>query len=125
MFVTATSTFVISSFLSGIEDINECALNISGCNQNCTNTIGSYFCSCYPGYEIKNDNRTCVGKELTMLCLHVDTDNTRNSSVILIQLILCISFVIFVDIDDCVRNISGCNQSCTNAEKLLYISMEL
>ena len=44
-------------------DIDECVRNISGCNQNCTNTNGSYFCSCYAGYEILNDNRTCVGKE--------------------------------------------------------------
>ena len=46
-------------------DIDECARNISGCNQNCTNTNGSYFCSCYFGYEIQNDNKTCVGKDLT------------------------------------------------------------
>ena len=45
-----------------IVDIDECARNISGCNQNCTNTIGSYFCTCYPGFEMLNDNRTCVGK---------------------------------------------------------------
>ena len=47
-------------------DIDECALNISGCNQNCTNTNGSYFCSCYPGYEIENDNTTCIGKHLML-----------------------------------------------------------
>ena len=47
-------------------DINECTLNISGCNQNCTNMIGSYFCSCYSGYEIQNDNRNCVGKDLSL-----------------------------------------------------------
>ena len=52
----------LSLFCDVFEDIDECALNISGCNQNCTNTIGSYFCSCYPGFEILNDTRTCVGK---------------------------------------------------------------
>ena len=46
-------------------DIAVCAHNISGCNQNCTNTNGSFFCSCYPGYEILNEYRTCVGKEFT------------------------------------------------------------
>ena len=79
-----------------IVDLDECARNISGCNQNCTNTIGSYFCSCYLGYEIQNDNRTCIGKYLILL-LHVR------------------SFTIFfVDTDECARNISGCNQNCTN-----------
>lgn len=43
-------------------DIDECALSISGCSHNCTNSNGSYFCTCYPGFEILNDNRTCIGK---------------------------------------------------------------
>ena len=86
-------------------DIDECARNISGCNQDCTNTIGSYFCSCYPGYDIEHDNRTCVGKGLTQcfLCL-IQTP----------YLIQHIFFIIFADIDECAHNISGCNQNCTN-----------
>ena len=44
-------------------DVNECA--ISNCSQICTNTIGSYMCGCYPGYQISSNNRTCVGKLLT------------------------------------------------------------
>ena len=43
-------------------DIDECALGISGCNQICNNTIGSYTCSCYLGYQIALDNRTCLGE---------------------------------------------------------------
>ena len=49
-------------FCDVFEDIDECALNISGCNQNCTNTNGCYFCSCYIGFKILTDNRTCIGK---------------------------------------------------------------
>ena len=31
------------------------------CDQVCTNTNGSYLCSCQPGYELqKEDNRTCI-----------------------------------------------------------------
>ena len=44
-------------------DVDECALGISGCNQICTNTIGSYVCSCYHGYQTLSDNSTCVGKQ--------------------------------------------------------------
>ena len=34
-------------------DIDECSEqeNIILCPQNCTNTLGSYNCSCYEGYE--------------------------------------------------------------------------
>ena len=54
-------SFFLIVFLA---DIDECALNISGCNQKCTNTIGSYFCFCYSGYKLNKDNETCIGKGL-------------------------------------------------------------
>ena len=47
---------------SNLSDIDECALGISGCNQICTNTNGSYTCSCYLGYQISSNNRTCSGE---------------------------------------------------------------
>lgn len=40
-------------------DIDECA---SGqCGQLCVNTIGSFICSCNPGYTLDNDGKTCNG----------------------------------------------------------------
>jgi len=43
-------------------DIDECLTNISGCSQACTNTIGSYQCSCTDGYILLPvDNKTCQG----------------------------------------------------------------
>ena len=32
-------------------DINECNGTSHGCSQICTNTMGSYYCSCRPGYN--------------------------------------------------------------------------
>ena len=86
-----------------IIDVDECIHNISGCNQNCTNTNGSYFCSCYPGYEILNDNRTCVGKEFThCVCVwNVSFEGLPLS-------LSTYNDILFVDIDECVRKISGC-----------------
>jgi len=43
-------------------DIDECSLGISRCNQNCINTIGSYECYCYTGYQLLSDGFTCNGK---------------------------------------------------------------
>ena len=34
------------------KDIDECALGISGCDQICINTPGSYRCDCNPGYTL-------------------------------------------------------------------------
>ena len=43
-------------------DINECAINNAGCSQVCNNTEGSYYCDCYPGYELGLNNHTCNGR---------------------------------------------------------------
>ena len=43
-------------------DINECATNNGNCAQNCSNTVGSYLCSCGVGYIINANNRTCTGE---------------------------------------------------------------
>ena len=47
-----------------IPDVNECAPNggLGPCQQVCTNTIGSFYCSCYAGYAISADGRNCQGK---------------------------------------------------------------
>lgn len=36
-------------------DINECDTEICDINSDCTNTDGSYHCSCKRGYEILNE----------------------------------------------------------------------
>ena len=61
-------------------DIDECALGLDGCENNCTNTVGAYFCSCVDGYALQGDNITCRGMRLSrtlksliyrLLCMHV------------------------------------------------------
>lgn len=51
-------------------DFNEC--NVYGtCSQTCTNTEGSYTCSCVEGYLLQPDNRSCKAK---------NGENTRTTS---------------------------------------------
>ena len=45
-----------------MSDMDECTLGINGCNQNCVNTDGSYLCSCFTGYHLMSNQKTCVGK---------------------------------------------------------------
>lgn len=45
-----------------ISDIDECSNGTAGCSQVCTNTLGSYQCSCNGGYELSYDGKTCEGK---------------------------------------------------------------
>ena len=45
-----------------LTDIDECSLGTDRCSQSCTNTIGSYTCSCNTGYTLNSDGYTCDGK---------------------------------------------------------------
>ncbi|XP_038602296.1 bone morphogenetic protein 1 isoform X3 [Tachyglossus aculeatus] len=42
------------------KEVDECSRpNRGGCEQRCLNTLGSYKCSCDPGYELAPDKRRC------------------------------------------------------------------
>ncbi len=47
------SFFSPAFFSQHFKDINECEIvpEICGANEHCTNTNGSYTCTCLPGYE--------------------------------------------------------------------------
>ena len=49
-----------------IADNNECAQNggLGPCAQTCTNTEGSFFCSCKPGFTLSE--YTCDGEKACM-----------------------------------------------------------
>ena len=34
------------------------------CHQICTNTPGSYSCSCFGGYQLSSDGKSCLGESL-------------------------------------------------------------
>ena len=42
-------------------DLNECQDNNGGCGQVCNNSIGSFSCECYQGYELEDDGFNCTG----------------------------------------------------------------
>ena len=46
------------------KDINECYERSDDCDHLCTNTIGSYNCSCRDGYYLHQDGKTCLGKQI-------------------------------------------------------------
>lgn len=36
-------------------------MDINYCSQRCSNTVGSYVCSCFDGYRLGSDGETCNG----------------------------------------------------------------
>ena len=56
--LTAGTALNIRTFFS---DIDECVERDLCENGRCTNTEGSYFCTCDLGYELSSDRTRCVG----------------------------------------------------------------
>ena len=55
-------------------DIDECERGTDGCDHNCTNTDGSYYCTCMDGYILQSDNHTCTGDSsnvTNLLCTYI------------------------------------------------------
>uniref|UniRef100_A0A915JQ96 Multiple epidermal growth factor-like domains protein 6 n=1 Tax=Romanomermis culicivorax TaxID=13658 RepID=A0A915JQ96_ROMCU len=40
-------------------DINECLVANGGCHHDCCNTIGTFYCRCWPGFQLANDQKSC------------------------------------------------------------------
>jgi hypothetical protein len=51
-------------------DIDECELDNGGCDQDCTNTLGSFFCNCSEGYLLIENGFTCDG--VLYACTNLD-----------------------------------------------------
>ena len=53
---------VTIAFFPLLLDINECSTNVQNCDANafCSNSEGSYNCTCRPGYN--GNGRSCTGK---------------------------------------------------------------
>ena len=43
-------------------DINECQTSNGDCEQICTNTVGSFECSCITGFSLSSGGVNCIGK---------------------------------------------------------------
>lgn len=59
-----------------LSDIDECTIENGGCETFCTNSEGSYECSCRRGYALMPDLRSCTGENLT----HTTHTHTRVKS---------------------------------------------
>ena len=59
--VSEIETFLDISEIIFLLDIDECSENTDGCAQQCTNTDGSFICSCDSGYTLGSDQWSCIG----------------------------------------------------------------
>ena len=138
--------FVLNYSLIIIEypDINECTANTDGCQQVCTNTAGSFVCSCNSGYTLSSDGRTCIENDECTLGTHncqqrcintaggfrcdcnsgfqLNSDQRTCSGEAIYQFLLCMfeSYAVCIldplDIDECANNNGGCQVFCFNSQ---------
>ena len=52
-------------------DVDECLTNNGGCEQVCTNTDGSFSCSCDSGYSLDSNLLNCSGETLLVLLFNL------------------------------------------------------
>ena len=57
------------SFIA-ILDIDECAEDIDGCAQTCTNSVGDYSCACDIGYHLASNRHSCNDVDECVLDTH-------------------------------------------------------
>ena len=48
------------------QDFDECGVQNGGCSDTCENTVGSFYCKCPRGRQLKS-RLTCEGKEDNMV----------------------------------------------------------
>lgn len=48
-------------------DIDECEIDAVPCDQVCENTEGSFFCTCFSGFELTAEDNKCQGYSV---CAH-------------------------------------------------------
>ena len=85
-------------------DANECATNNGGCSQSCTNTVGSYFCSCVAGYALNANRKSCDGKCVLMLNWLLNWHYFN------------------IDVNECASSNGNCSHICTNTIGSYYCS---
>jgi hypothetical protein len=102
-------------------DIDECADGNGGCDHTCTNSEGSYTCSCDDGWILGEDGMTCLDVDECLVdnggCAQVCTNEDEgyscscNAGYALID-----DDMGCADVNECATENGGCAQICNNLD---------
>ncbi|XP_019615701.1 PREDICTED: uncharacterized protein LOC109463369 [Branchiostoma belcheri] len=108
-----------SSNVPSCNDIDECSAANGGCDHVCTNTLGSFQCSCVDGFNLNVDGHSCDDIDECISANGGCQQNCHN----FIGSYLCTCGVGYTlnmdshtctDVDECYAASGGCDQLCTN-----------
>ena len=85
-------------FRASLQDVNECN-NAQACpiNSSCTNSIGSYNCTCLPGFTYTETSNTCVGKYFQYMYMISTVNMAQLLQPLLAKGVVYKPFVAYVD----------------------------
>ena len=69
--VNSFNGWAVSYLVLFVIDVDECSMTESPCSQDCSNTDGSFVCSCTNGYTLDSDGRACIGKQVTRVVVNI------------------------------------------------------
>jgi fibulin 1/2 len=102
-------------------DVDECATNNGGCADTCTNTTGSFVCSCGPGYVLDANGHNCDTTDINECatnnggCTQACTNTVGGFACSCASgYLLASDGVGCNEIDECATNNGGCAATCTN-----------
>ena len=62
------SSFYAASSINVLPDPTDFELHLpADCEQVCSNTFGSYTCSCVSGYQLAPDGKSCIGEYISLI----------------------------------------------------------
>ncbi|XP_078670967.1 uncharacterized protein LOC144911067 isoform X2 [Branchiostoma floridae x Branchiostoma belcheri] len=120
-----------ASFKRRTDSADECATGNGGCAQNCTNTVGSFVCSCeIAGYKLNDDGLSCDDVDECATGNGGCPQNCTNT----VGSFSCScntgyrvndDGISCDDIDECANANGGCEHVCTNTEGSFQCSCHL